>query len=210
MDPSAAKFGGNAALTAFVAIVAFGVVQTAQLLGLLTYPADEIAIYATSICIAPPFLVAISAVHATAGPSGRFWSATALAFAGLYTAYALLTYAVQLGSVIPAFPRAAAGASGFVLGMQPHSLFWTLDALAYICMGVSAGFAGLALTREQDRVARRWLLAHAAVTPLICVAYFYPVFSPALLAFGAPWLVTAPGATLTLARMFDRRATEDQ
>ena len=49
---TSANVGRNAALAAFLGILGFGIAQTAQLLGLLAYPADEIAIYAASLCIA--------------------------------------------------------------------------------------------------------------------------------------------------------------
>ena len=52
----------------------------------------------------------------------------------------------------------------------------------------------------------RWsLLAHALVTPLISVVYFYPVFSITLLFLGFPWAITAPLFMLMLAIMLRMR-----
>lgn len=93
-----------------------------------------------------------------------------------------------------------------LLDQTPHSLFWDVDAMGYIFLGVSTLFAGLAFdTRE--RWLRRFLIANAAITPLIALVYFYPRFSIALLLLGSPWLVTVPGALLLLTRYFRRVAS---
>ena len=49
------KIGFWAGLSAFTATLAYCIVQILQLYGVLTYPADEILIYSTSLCIVIPF-----------------------------------------------------------------------------------------------------------------------------------------------------------
>jgi hypothetical protein len=97
------------------------------------------------------------------------------------------------------------GVTNPVLVVAPHSFFWTLDALAYINMGLAALFAVPALAKQGfQRRLRGFLLAHALVTPLVCVVYFYPKFSIALLYLASPWCVTAVGSLALLATFFAR------
>ena len=56
-----------------------------------------------------------------------------------------------------------------------------------------------------ERWVRRSLLAHAGVTPLISIVYFYPTFSSRLLLLGFPWAITAPLFMLMLAIMLRQR-----
>jgi hypothetical protein len=52
-----------------------------------------------------------------------------------------------------------------------------------------------------ERWVRLSLIANALVTPLICIVYFYPRYSPKLLVLGLPWAITAPLFMLMLAIM---------
>jgi uncharacterized protein (TIGR03382 family) len=52
---------------------------------------------------------------------------------------------------------------------------------------------------------RRTFIAHALVTPLISIVYFYPTFSPQLLFLGFPWAITAPLFMWMLAILLRRR-----
>jgi hypothetical protein len=47
-------------------------------------------------------------------------------------------------------------------------------------------------------------IANAAVTPLIAIVYFYPVYSMRLLLLGFPWAATAPLSMLMLALLFKK------
>ncbi len=204
--PSVALLGFYSALAAFLATLGYGVVQLLQVGGVLPFPYDEISIFGFSLFIAPPFLLAMAAVHHSMDPDARIWSLASLLFAVMYTVYACLMYALQLGVVIPRLTDATGLA---LLANTPHSFLWTVDALAYLCMGVSAFFAGLAFTaRNGAKWLRRFLLAHGLVTPLIAVAYFYPRFSITVLFIGAPWLITAPGSMLLLVLFFGRQRKE--
>jgi hypothetical protein len=119
--------------------------------------------------------------------------------------YVSLNYVVQLATVIPARVNDTL-ASIRVLDQTPHSLFWDVDALGYIFLGLSTLFAAFAIDAK-ERWLRRFLIANAAITPLVAFVYFYPRFSIALLFLGAPWLVTVPGALLLLTRHFRREAS---
>jgi hypothetical protein len=194
--------GLTSALLAFGAAAVYTVVQLLQILKLVAFPWDAIFIYASSLCIAPPFLVAMVALHHGVPPNRRVYTQAAVSFASMYATYVSLNYVVQLATVIPAARHGGAGELR-LLEQTPHSLFWDVDALGYFCMGAATLMASPAFARVGiQRWARRLFLAHAAVTPLIAVVYFYPRFSTSLLLLGIPWGITAPGAILSLALVF--------
>lgn len=200
MKQQICQWGKYSALAACAATLGYGIVQFLQVAGFLAYPLDARLIYGFSLAIAPAFLLAMLAFHYTVAVERRFWSHAALLFTVLYTGYVVLMYGVQLATVIPASlydPRET------LLTVTPHSFFWTVDALGYICMGIATFLAALALNKAaRTRWLRRFLLANGLVVPLISVAYFYPHFSTTVLFIGAPWLITALGAMLLLALFF--------
>ncbi|HVW94155.1 MAG TPA: hypothetical protein VHB74_16305 [Devosia sp.] len=198
----AALTGYWASIVAAVGVAAYGLVQILQVMGgVANIPGDSL-IYGTSLLIAPPFLLAMLALDYLAPEERKFYGHGAVSFATLYAGFALLIYVVQLGSVLP---MAAAGAAPSVLQVTPHSLFWTVDALAYIAMGTAAFFAAFIFDWQGGgRAVRLALVAHGLMTPVIAVVYFYPVFSLPLLILGSPWLVTALATTVLLAREFGR------
>jgi len=204
LSRSGALAGTWAALIVAFGVAAFGVVQVLQLVGATKPPLDAILIYATSLVIAPPFLVAMVALHYATPALRRFWSHVALSFATIYAVFAALMYVSQLASVIPA--TLAGGDVPMLLTDAPHSLFWTIDALAYIAMGCAAAFALGAIQRRREPTAWWFCLAHAVMTPVIAVVYFSPTFSVVLLLLGTPWLFTALGMTLALAALLRRAA----
>jgi hypothetical protein len=57
-----------------------------------------------------------------------------------------------------------------------------------------------------ERWVRMSFLAHALVTPLITVVYFYPTYSQTLLFLGFPWAITAPLFMIMLALKLRRQA----
>lgn len=203
-----ARFGYYNAMISFVAIVAYGIVQIAQVAGLVSYPADATLIYATSLCIAPSFMLVMLALHYSTPGDRKLWSHAGLLFAVLYTISASLMYVEQLATVIPASVK---GNINDTLTVTPHSLFWTLDAMAYIFMGVATLFAAGALTNlGRGKRVRYFFIAHGIMVPVISVVYFYPQFSIPLLFLGAPWLITAAGSMLALALWFKKEGSNLQ
>jgi len=63
MNISLNTIGFRAGIIAFSANALFVIAQTLQLLGMLTYPYDEIFIYGFSLCIVIPFLLEMLALH---------------------------------------------------------------------------------------------------------------------------------------------------
>lgn len=198
--PRLESVGRTAATVAFSGATAYTVVQVAQVFAPLPVPWGSVGIYATSLVIAIPFAVAMVALHFLTPPELRFWSGAAALFAGMYAVFATFNYVTQLTVVIPF------DSSNTIINQLPHTLFWTVDPLAYILLALSMYFAYRLFWRLGiERWTRALFLANVAVTPLLCVTYFYPVWNTALLFVAAPWGITAPGAMLTLTLYFSSR-----
>jgi hypothetical protein len=196
------KVGFWSGLIAFASTVAFVIVQTLQLFGVLSYPLDEILIYGFSLCIVIPFLLEMLALHHIAPSEKKFWSHAALIFTVLYVAFVTANYVVQLATVIPMTLQGASDEI-VILKQTPHSLFWDFDAIGYIFMGFATLFA-IPIFEKQgfQRWVRYSFLVHSLVTPSIVFVYFYPNFSEQLLMIAIPWGITAPVSMLLLAIMF--------
>jgi hypothetical protein len=200
MNEASPKLGFYASVVAFFAAVAYGIAQIAQILGIASYPLADILIYGASLCISVPFLIAMLSLHDTVETRQRLWACGALLFGVMYVTYVALMYTVQLSVVIP---KSMESPSNSVLGVAPQTLFWTIDGLGYVSMGVSTLFAALSLPQTGPGMwARRFMFANAMITPIIAFIYFYPHFSLGVLLLGTPWLVTAPGSLLALASYF--------
>lgn len=202
MNTTIYKIGFRAGIIAFGANAFFVIAQTLQLLGVLTYPYDEILIYGFSLCIVIPFVLEILALHYVTPDDKKFWSHAALIFTVVYAIFVTANYVVQLATVIPMTLKGTADGIG-VLRQTPHSMFWDFDAIGYICMGLASVFV-LPLFKEQgfDKWVRLAFLANALVTPLIAFVYFYPEFSETILLLAIPWTITAPLMMLLLALSF--------
>lgn len=193
------------ALVAFLGALGFSVSQALQLVSLVHYPLDAILIYGFSLCIATPFVLAMLALHYLTPDKKRFWSHAALLFAVMYAVYVNSNYVVQLSTVIPMSLQGRLDEIR-VLDQTPHSLFWDMDALGYIFMGLSTLFAVPVFAKEGLQKWLRWFfLANGLVIPLISFVYFYPNFSTTLLLLGLPWGITAPGSILLLMVYFKRK-----
>jgi hypothetical protein len=155
-----------------------------------------------------PLLLEMLALHYLTPLAKQFWTHAALIFTIIYAVFVIANYVVQLATVIPAQLQGTAE-SIRILQQTPHSLFWDYDAVGYIAMALACLLAAQALDGIGfERWVRRSLIAHALVTPLISIVYFYPTFSNKLLFLGFPWAITAPLFMLMLALMLrERQAT---
>ena len=68
---SISNVGYWSGLTAFTSTVAYGLVQILQVAGMLRFPADEILIYGTSLCIVVPFILEMLAFHHLTPPGSN-------------------------------------------------------------------------------------------------------------------------------------------
>jgi len=204
MNRKVYKVGFWVGIVAFGSNAAFVLVQALQLLGILSYPFDEILIYGFSLCIVIPFLLEMLALHYVTPNDKKYWSHAALIFTIIYSVFVTANYVVQLATVIPMTLKGASNQISILI-QTPHSLFWDFDAIGYISMGLATL---LAVPVFEKQGFQRWVrisfLANALVTPLIAFVYFYPEFSERLLLLGVPWVITAPMAMLLLAIMFKK------
>lgn len=199
------KIGFLSGYAAFFSTVAYGLVQTFQVLGWLPYPWDEILIYGFSLCIVIPFLLEMLSLYYISPEGKKIWSHAALLFATIYAVFVTANYVVQLATVIPMTLKGKADEIQILI-QTPHSLFWDFDAIGYIFMGLATLFAVPIFQKQGfERWVRGFFLAHALVTPLIGFVYFYPEFSEELLLIGLPWGITAPMAMLLLAILFQKK-----
>ena len=202
MDTTIIKIGFYAGIVAFASNAAFVVVQILQLLGVLTYPYDEILIFTFSLCIVIPFLLEMLALHYAIPEHKKIWTHAALIFTIIYAVFVIANYVIQLTTVIPMTVKGN-GEAVKILSQTPHSMFWDYDAIGYIFMGLATLFAAQVFERTGiQKWVRITFLANASVTPLIAFVYFYPTFSERLLLLALPWTITAPTAMLLLAIMF--------
>ncbi len=200
-----AKLGFYSALLAFMASVGFDVAQSLQLAGYVKYPFDAILIYGFSLLIPIPFVLAMLALHYSVPEDKKIWTHAALLFAVMYAMYVTMNYVVQLATVVPMTLRGALDEIR-VLDQTPHSLFWDIDALGYIFMGMATLFAAPVFAKKgPERWTRSFFLANALFTPVIALVYFYPTFSNTLLMLASPWMITASGSMLFLALYFNRK-----
>jgi hypothetical protein len=206
MNKTIYKTGFAAGVIAFVSTVAFFIVQMLQVVGVLSYPWDEILIYGSSLCIVIPFMVEMLALHYIVPVEKKFWSHGALICTVIYVVFVTANYIVQLATVIPMTLKGASQDIR-VLIQSPHSLFWDFDAIGYIFMGLATLFAVPVFENQGfEKWVRNIFLIHALVTPLIAFVYFYPNFSDKLLLIGIPWAITAPTAMLLLAILFKKHS----
>ncbi len=205
-DRTISKVGFWSGLIAFIAITAFGIVQTLQILGFLTYPLDEILIYGFSLCITIPFMLEILALHYITKPDKKFWSHAAVLFTVIYVVFVVANYVVQLATVIPMTVKGDSNDIN-ILKQTPHSLFWDFDAIGYIAMGFATLFAVPVFEKYGfQKWVRYTFLFHSFTTPLIVFVYFYPIFSNKLLLIATPWVITAPLSMLMLSLLFKKIA----
>lgn len=208
MNKSIGYIGFWSGVIAFLSAVAYDIVQILQVAGALRFPVDEILIYGTSLCIVIPFLLEMLAFHHLTTSDKQYWTHASLIFTIIYAIFVIANYVVQLATVIPA-KISGVSESIRILEQTPHSLFWDYDAVGYISMGLASLLAIPAVSRVGfERWVRLSLIAHALVTPLISVVYFYPTYSNKLLFLGFPWAITAPLFMLMLAIMLRNKITD--
>lgn len=211
MAKSIVKLGFYAAIIAFIATLGFDLAQTLQvaqimqIVGYVKHPIDDILIYVFSLLIPVPFILAMLALHYSATNDKKIWTHAALIFTAIYATYVTLNYTVQLATVIP-MTFGGAWDEIRILDQTPHSLFWDVDALGYIFMGLATLFASPVFEKKGLEKWTRWFfLANALITPVIAFVYFYPTFSVNLLILGSPWMITVLGSMLFLAIYFKRK-----
>jgi hypothetical protein len=188
------------ALAALVASAGYSVVQLLQVVGVLSFPLDEILIFGFSIAIPLPFVLAMVAFHHSVRVEQWIWTHCAVVLASMYAVLVIIVYPAQLAVVIPSRMHGDAE-SVRALTVTRGTIIWVIDGAGYLLMGLSTLFAAGAL-RDQHahRWVRRFMVANGLIDPVILAVYFMPWLLP----LGALWIITAPGSLWLLARYFQR------
>jgi choline-glycine betaine transporter len=169
------RIGFWSSITAFAMAAGYSVVQILQMLGLLTFPWDEILIFGFSIGIPVPFVLAMIALHHSVSGERRVWTHCAVILAAMYAVLVTIVYPTQLALVV------------------------VIDGAGYLLMGLATLFAAGAFRDDPSRKwLRRFLIANGLIDPVILAVYIFPWLLPA----GGLWVITAPGSMWLLARHF--------
>ena len=193
-----ARIGYWSALGAFLAAAGYSVVQILQVIGVLTFPVDEISIFAFSILIPVPFVISLVSLHHTLPEEKRIWSHIAIMLGVMYAVLVSIVYPTQLALVIPARLTGKGDSVQFLM-VSKGTFMWVMDGAGYILMGLATLFAaGSFIGNSSQRWLRWFLIANGLLDPLIIAIYIFP----GLILFGSLWIVTAPGSMLLLARYF--------
>ena len=86
MNKNIYAIGFWSGVVAFTATLVFYIVQMLQVLGMLSYPWDEILIYGFSLCITLPFLTEMLVLHYVVPAEKKFWTHGALLCTVIYVA----------------------------------------------------------------------------------------------------------------------------
>ena len=208
MPMPARRLGFWSAVAATVFSLAYIIGQLAEWLGWLgsaggpessSTPLGIVVLLTPSLLLGSAFLLLLVALHHITPADRKVWSHAAIAFGTIYAALISINYYVQLAWVMPRL------AAGRVQGMESFlfvpfdSFLYAVDILGYGFMSVATLCAAQALPGPGiARTARRFLIANGLILPFL----LFQMYLHWLIWIAALWLVTFPGATWTLARLF--------
>lgn len=159
-----------------------------------------------SLFLGSSFLVLVISVNRLASLDKKIWSQTAVAFATAYAVLIGLVYFVQLPFVGPRI------AQGRIAGIEPFvfvpfdSFLYSVDMLGYSFMSVATLFAARVFTgRGLEQLVRTFLTANGLLLPFLALQIYWHW----LIWIATLWVVTFPGATISLALLFRRSATAE-
>ena len=210
LEPSVKRLGYWSAVLCSVFSLVYIVGQLAEWLGWLgsdggpesaSTPLGIVVLLVPSLFLGASFVVLMVAVHHAAAPERSAWSHAALAFATMYAVLTGTVYYVQLTFVAPHM------LSGDLAPIAPwifepfDSYFYSTDVFGYSFMSLATLFAAMVFTGDGlQRTARRFLIANGVLIPFLALQiYFHWLIWPAAL-----WAITFPGATISLAILFNR------
>ncbi len=197
------RFGFWAAVATAAAAIGYGIPQLLQVAGVLPDPIDRILIFAPSLVLAPCFAVTMAAVHAAMDGERKVFSLSGLTLAIMYAVLVSAVYITQLGVVIPRQIAAPGDATAALFACCGAGQFMTgLDLLGYTLMSLATLVAGFAFDGRGPGAVRVWFILNGLLAPFLILQLAFP----SLIAVGALWLITFPGAMIALARFFGRSA----
>jgi hypothetical protein len=214
ISPSTKAAGFWSAVIATLCAIAYDVGQIAEWLGLLgsgggahnlSTPLGIVVLLTPSLILGSSFLILMVSVHQAAPPERKVWSHVAVVFATIYAALISINYYVQLTWVGPRLARGKIEGMEAFLFTPFDSFLYAVDILGYSFMSLATFFVAKALTGDGlERIARFFLVANGLLIPFIALQMYVHWF----IWLAAPWSITFPGATWTLALLFRSAGTQ--
>jgi hypothetical protein len=168
----------------------------------LSTPLGIVVLLTPALFLGPSFLLLMLSIHELASPDRKIWSHAAVAFATVYTVLISINYFVQLTWVMPRLATGRTAGMEQFLFVPFDSFLYSVDILGYSFMSVATLVAAMVLTDLRHRVARGYLIANGLLLPFIALQMYWH----ALIWVAALWALTFPGATWSLAVLFQRAA----
>jgi len=188
-------------LIALAASLLYCAAEIAHVVGWLDQPYYDIIVFGSSILIATPFAIAMTALYHAAPAEDRFWVHAALVLAAMYAVLVSLVYFVQLTIVLPARLSGAEDAVRLLL-YKDHSFLASVDGLGYVLMALSLLVASPAFSaRGFERWMRVFFAANGLLAPIVVLVLYRHEY----LLWGTIWMVTEPGALLLMTLYFAQR-----
>jgi len=214
ISPSVLKFGKWAAIFSSIFSISYVVGQLAEWLNLLgsgggpenaSTAIGLIILLTPSLFLAVSFLILMVAIHYYSPQDRKIWSHTGLVFATIYTALVSINYFVQLTLVVPHLISGDIEPVRFLLFIPFDSFIYSVDLLGYSFMSLATLFAAFVFKETKvEKTARFFLIANGLILPFIALQNFYHP----LIYIAALWSFTFPGATISLAILFNKRSKE--
>jgi hypothetical protein len=156
-----------------------------------------------SLLLAPSFALLMLCVHYYAPDDKKVWSHAGIMFATVYAVMISINYYVQLTLVVPHMMRGEIESIRPFLFTPFDSFIYSVDVLGYSFMSLSTLFAAFVFNGTGlERTVRRFMIANGLLIPFLALQiYYHPLIWPSSL-----WAITFPGATISLAMLFRRKA----
>lgn len=192
------KLGFWSATATAITSVIFSVSVLVDFVSPLPFPIDQLGLYASSLLIAPGFVLTMVCIHYYAAPEKRIWSLSGIAFAVIYAVLVSMSYISQLGVVAPHIARGEMEKVA-IIALQDGSFMQWIDTLGYSFMGLSTLIAAPVFAGDKiQKWIRGFFIGNGVLAPSYLLAIPFPVF----LILGVWWIVVVPGAMILLAILF--------
>ena len=159
------RIGRTAAiLSAFFALL-YSVFQLLTVFKVIPHPDELFWLFLPSLFLAPSFLISIISLHYSTGAGRKIFTAIAVAFAVIYSAFVVIVYFTQLAIVIPQI-QAKAIDENHLLAFTDKSFMVAVDCMGYTFMNASTFAAAFAFRNEKSKWLYRSLLWNGLLTPV--------------------------------------------
>ena len=154
-----------------------------------------------SLFLAPAFALMMLCVHYYAPQDKKIWSHAGILFTAVYTVMVTINYYVQLTLILPHMLNGEIESVRPFLFTPFDSFSYSIDVLGYSFMCLSTLFAAFIFTEKGlHRTIRIFMIANGLLIPFLALQiYYHP-----LIWFATTWVVTFPGVSISLTKLFRR------